>query len=536
MNCLLKKFSMIWVRRVSALMALALVFAASAATQAGIFTWTGAANDNWQNGSNYSPTSPTPTAGDTVQFGALGSPNARPQSTNSSNDASLLISTMKFLSGGASFNDVRFRNWVVNNGTVGDLTMVEVETGNSNNQVINAVRVGSSNFFSIPNSSTTTILNNGSGSLTIGTNQTINLTTQLFRPNGTSGNSTLLIDGSGNTTIGAIGGAGNTRLSDNGAAILSLTKQGGGTLTLNTANIYTGLTSITAGTISYAVSNAISTGNVTVDGSSAILALGASSDSVGTVTLDGGGQITSTTGVLTSTGSFELKNGSASAILAGSVALNKTTSGVIALTGANTYSGMTSISAGTLLVNNTHTTAGAYSVTGTGILGGLGTITTASNAGITIAAGGKLAPGTSPGTLTANLGSGTADIIGAITAANSQSMLFDLDTPATSDRLLLSNALSTLAIGSGLLEFDDFVFTSTGLFGPGTYTLFDTANTISGTLGANLSGTVGGYAATIEFRNGDQDIVLNVVPEPGTFAMLLFGGVMMWFLGRKRSS
>jgi len=39
-----------------------------------------------------------------------------------------------------------------------------------------------------------------------------------------------------------------------------------GTLTLNAANTYTGLTTISAGTLAYGTNNAISTGAVTISG------------------------------------------------------------------------------------------------------------------------------------------------------------------------------------------------------------------------------------------------------------------------------
>ena len=77
------------------------------------------------------------------------------------------------------------------------------------------------------------------------------------------------------------------------------------------------------------------------------------SDSVGTVTLANGGSITGTgTSALTSTGSFELQDGSVSAILAGSgIGLNKTGAGTVTLTGANTFSGATTLGAGVLNAN-----------------------------------------------------------------------------------------------------------------------------------------------------------------------------------------
>jgi len=130
-----------------------------------------------------------------------------------------------------------------------------------------------------------------------------------------------------------------------------LSKAGSGTWTLSSANQYTGETSITAGTLAYGADNVIGSGAVTISGASAVLALGSYSDTVGTVTLDGGGQITGL-GTLTSTSGFALNNGSASASLAGSVGLNKTTAGTVTLSGANTFTGDTRIMAGTLKLGN----------------------------------------------------------------------------------------------------------------------------------------------------------------------------------------
>lgn len=147
---------------------------------------------------------------------------------------------------------------------------------------------------------------------------------------------------------------------------------------------------------------------------------------------------------------------------------------------------------------------------------------------------GKLSPGASAGaigTLTMDLGSKGLNIAYAVEDANTQTLLFDLDSIANSDQVALLND-TVLNIGTAGLEFDDFVFTALGGFGPGVYTLFDTSSAINGTLGANLSGLIGDLTSTIGFGDGGRDIVLTVVPEPTSLAGL--GLAAFGLLARRR--
>ncbi|MBK7375305.1 MAG: autotransporter-associated beta strand repeat-containing protein [Chitinophagaceae bacterium] len=127
----------------------------------------------------------------------------------------------------------------------------------------------------------------------------------------------------------------------------TLTKSGAGTLVLSNANTYTGTTTISAGTLQYGISNAIAAGAVTVNGGT--LDIGTFDDNVGAVTLTSG-TIAGTTGVLTGT-SYTVSSGSVTAILGGSGALSKTTAGAVTMSGVNTYTGITTITAGVLSVS-----------------------------------------------------------------------------------------------------------------------------------------------------------------------------------------
>jgi len=212
----------------------------------------------------------------------------------------------------------------------------------------------------------------GAGSLTIGTGSGANLgTLKAATPGGE-----LVLN---NYSAAAPGLIINSVIANNTSAS-SLTQSGTGTTQLTAANTYTGMTTVSAGTLNLQSSgNAIaSTGNtadVVVSGTGTLallggdqivntanvavsggtLSMGNSSDTVHGVQLTGG-SIIGTGGVLTSTTAFDMQNGSVSAGLGGSAGLTKSSGGTVSLSGANTYTGTTNVTAGILTTSGTMAT------------------------------------------------------------------------------------------------------------------------------------------------------------------------------------
>ncbi|MDR1284500.1 MAG: hypothetical protein LBK99_27365 [Opitutaceae bacterium] len=229
----------------------------------------------------------------------------------------------------------------------------------------------------------------------------------------------------------------------------------------------------------------------------------------------------------------------------GTLSVQKTGASTQILTGANTWTGTTTITDGKLVINGTHTGAGAYTVSGgdgneQGTLSGTGTITTA-DANITIAPGGHLAPGNDTGgadngagTLTLALGSGKLDLA----VAGFSSLHFTLGAPGTGTSVALTSG--TIDIGADNLSLASFRITATDGFGTGAYTLLGSTETIIGTLGANLTGVINGHEATLALSDDNKSIILNIgalapaIPEPATITVLLAATTLLAALAGSR--
>ena len=207
----------------------------------------------------------------------------------------------------------------------------------------------------------------GAGSLTIGTGSGSDLgTLKAATPGGE-----LVLN---NYSAAAPGLIINSVIANNTSAS-SLTHSGTGTTQLTAANTYTGMTTVNGGELDLNTGGGQAiAGNLTVTGGTAKLLQVSQINTASSVSVSGGtfdinsnsqtlagvqltgGSIIGTSGVLTSTGTFDMQNGSVSAILAGSVGLTKTSDGTVTLSAANTYTGQTDVTAGTLTTSGTMVT------------------------------------------------------------------------------------------------------------------------------------------------------------------------------------
>jgi len=239
--------------------------------------------------------------------------------------------------------------------------------------------------------------------------------------------------------------------------------------------------------------------------------------------------------------------------ITGSKALVLNGAGTVAVSGnlGNTYTNGTTINSGTFLANNTSSSTGTGAVTvGGATLGGSGIIApTVSGALIKINNGGTLAPGTagSLNTLTiAGAGDQTAGLLTLASGTIGASLNFNLGAGNTSSLLSLTGTFAGEVAG---LSGNTFNFTdlTSGHLSTGLYTLISTdtaASIFSGLTVGNLSGFtldgLGGDTAQLQLNlvNGDETLQLDitnvaVVPEPGTWALLM-GGVAILLIAQRR--
>ena len=188
--------------------------------------------------------------------------------------------------------------------------------------------------------------------------------------------------------------------------------------------------------------------------------------------------------------------------------ITKAGTGTWTLSGTNTYTGATTVSAGALVINGDNSAAtGAVSVATNATLGGSGTIGGATG----IADGGTLSPGNSPGTIT---------FANNLSMSNGSTLIFEAgDLVNVSGQLDLDNAWKLTLNASPDWQLGG----TTVLFDYGTLAASPYLNP---SLITDNTGLFGSLSLSNDVTTGT--IILNgysVVPEPSTYALLGLTGI-----------
>src|ERR1035437_2594921 len=274
-----------------------------------------------------------------------------------------------------------------------------------------------------------------------------------------------------------------------------LTKDGTSLFYINGGvnNVYTGNTTVSAGTLQMRAANSIARGSGKGNLS---ISSGATLDLKGWATgvngLSGAGQVINSSDATDAT--FTVGNGSATSVFPGimddsggtfKVALTKTGTGALTLSGVNNYRGATIVGGGKLIVNGSLSSASAVAVNTGGTLSGNGTVggtvTVANNATAV------LYPNSSS---TLTVGGNTA-----LNGVNSKTK-FDLSSSAASgnDKVVLQSQTLTLTGNPSV------TINSAGSLDTADYVLFDAG--ASGTISGSFNTTPTWTGTTPKFAAG----------------------------------
>jgi fibronectin-binding autotransporter adhesin len=205
-----------------------------------------------------------------------------------------------------------------------------------------------------------------------------------------------------------------------------------------------------------------------------------------------------------------------STVISGSGRVNQLGSGTTILTGQNTFAGMTSVTAGTLLANSGSALGtSTVSVMNNGTLGGNGTI----HGATTIASGGALIPGAD--------GVGSLNFIGGLTLAAGSTTSFQIGSMSDFTSISLTGQSVTYG-GSLLFNLIDFspvagdqfrVFNMTGgASESGTFSSVVVGS--SSLLGTGNLWSGSNAGVTYEFDGVTGILSVQTVPEPATSTLM----------------
>ncbi|MDR3442415.1 MAG: autotransporter domain-containing protein [Legionella sp.] len=315
----------------------------------------------------------------------------------------------------------------------------------------------------------------GSGRLTVSGASTFDSTSALSVGNLITLNSVLTTPGNFDLSLdGVIDGSGG-----------GFIKNGATTLTLNGNNTYSGTTTINGGTLFAGHSNALGTSTLIVGNASTL-------DSVTGVSLS---NLITLNADLTTAGTNAL---TLDGVISGAGGLIKNGTSKLTLDGINTYTGLTTLNGGSLIIGSDAAHSSATIVSNLGInsgitLGGHGTV----GGTVTVNSSGHLAPGNSIGTLT----------VGGDLTLNAGSILdFEFAGSGVGDRV---KVLGNLSLNGATLNVIDL-----GGFALGTYNLFDYNGTLTQSGGGIVFGTTPpGGTYSIEYLTGSK--LVNLINSTG---------------------
>ncbi|MDM0010183.1 autotransporter-associated beta strand repeat-containing protein [Variovorax sp. J22G73] len=287
---------------------------------------------------------------------------------------------------------------------------------------------------------------------------------------------------------GSIGGTG------------SLVKQGTGTFTLSGVNGYTAGTVVSQGALQLTGAGSLAgTGSMTVAagatfGLSGLLGAGmtiAELSGAGTVQLGDKALATGTNAGSPSTFSGVIEGVGGSLVKQGS--------GTLWLDGVNIYTGLTTVTAGKLVVGSDATKSGArvegaVNVSTGATLGGHGSI----GGNVAIDSGAHLAPGNSLGTLS---------IDSNLTLAKGSVLDFEFGTPGSS--VSVPGVSDSVVVGGDLaLNGATLNINDTGAMGRGLYNLFSYGSTLTQSNGGITLGTVPVGSFALQYLTGSKQVNL----------------------------
>ncbi len=412
-------------------------------------------------------------------------------------------------------------------------TVILSNTGNAYDgaTAINAgtLRLGAANV--LPNATAVTIATGATLDLN-GFGETIGSLAGSGNVTGTSGTITLNTGGNNASTV-------FSGIVSDGAGTLALTKSGTGTMTLTGANTYDGATAVTAGTLVAANNTALGSatgstsvtagatlafqGGITVTGETLTLNTNNSAPATAALSNLSGNNISTGTVTLTAAtandavrvdvaGGSQLTLSGAIGQGANAAVLAKSGTGTLVLSGANTYTGLTNVTAGTLVVANNAalgTTAGATAVQVGATLGVQNNVTVAS--GETYTLYGTVAPPSAPSikniadtnTLAGNiLLSGTIGTGVAIDSNTGSLTLNGAISQAGSPNYLVKTGSADLTLGGSAGN----TFTGGFTVNDGRVIAAKTAGDATGAGNVNIGDGIGAAASAILQLNASNQI------------------------------